>query len=96
MREVEEERPVAVRVDEALRLGRQVVLALAAFGLARLGRRLAGVLDVESLIARHESLGAEVPLANHRRGVARRAQPLGQRRLFERELLPHHRVQELL
>ena len=52
VREVEEERPLAVRVDEALGRARQVVLALAAFGVARLGRRLAGVVDVESLIAR--------------------------------------------
>ena len=63
--EVEEERPVAVGVDEALRLTRQVVLTLAGFGLARLGRRLPGVREVEPLIPWREARGAEVPFANH-------------------------------
>ena len=93
---IEEERPFAVRVDEALRLPRQVVLPFSAFGVARLRRGLTGVIDVEPLLARSVAGFAQVPFPNRRRRVPRGPQPFGDRRLFERQLLTDRRMQQLL
>jgi hypothetical protein len=94
--QVEEERPLAVCIDEAQRLPRQVVLPLAAFALVGRGGGLTGVMDVESLLARAVAGPAQVPLADCRGRVARRAQPLGDGRLVERQLLADCRMQQFL
>jgi hypothetical protein len=49
--QVQDEGPIAVRIDEPLGLPRQIVLTLAGLVCARLRRRLTGMEDVESLLA---------------------------------------------
>jgi len=94
--QIEEERAIAVGVDEALGFTRQVVLTLAAFDIARCGRRLAGMENIEPLLARRKAGLSEVPLANHRGRIPGAAQVLGEGLLLERQLLSHRRMEQLL
>lgn len=96
VRQVEEKWARLVFLDESLRVLRQLILALAALGRARLRVRATGDCDIEALFLRPEPRPAEMPLADARRDVAGLAQHLREREFLQRELPFENRLKHFL
>ena len=85
MRQIDQERPVAVGFDKPFGSGGQVVLAFATFGFRRRRVGLARVVLVKSLFSWTKTLAADVPFPDAGGRVTGGLEVLGQRLLFERQ-----------